>query len=60
MQYSIAKPFAIDIQNARRHPQLTNSDMRAIKLLKESGKYKDWNTLFNKFMEDLEAASKDK
>lgn len=60
MQYSIKKPFAIDIENARRHPQLSSSDMLAINALKESGKYDDWNTLFSQFVADLEANPKAK
>jgi len=54
MLYSIKEPFSIDIQNARKHPQLTNEDMLAINALKKSGKYEDWNTLFTQFLADLE------
>jgi len=54
MLYSIKEPFAIDIQNARKHPQLTNEDMLAINALKKTGKYEDWNTLFSQFLADLE------
>jgi len=57
MLYSIKEPFAIDIQNARNHPQLTNADMIAINTLKNSGKYEDWNTLFSQFLADLEVVS---
>jgi len=56
MLYSIKEPFAIDIQNARKHPQLTSDDMLAINALKKSGKYEDWNTLFTQFLADLEVA----
>jgi len=55
MLYSIKEPFSIDIQNARKHPQLTNDDMMAINALKKSGSYDNWNTLFTQFLADLEA-----
>jgi hypothetical protein len=54
MLYSIKEPFAIDIQNARKHSQLTNEDMLAINALKKSGNYEDWDTLFTQFLADLE------
>jgi len=54
MLYSIKEPFAIDIQNARKHPQITNQEMIAINALKKSGKYEDWDTLFTQFLADLE------
>jgi len=57
MLYSIKEPFAIDIQNARNHPRLTNADMLAINALKKSGIYEDWNTLFTQFLKDLEPVS---
>ena len=51
--YSISKPFTVVWSLGKLHPRLTNSDLMAIKTLKESGDYDNWNDLFKVFLASI-------